>query len=89
MTAKKKQDEEISFEDSLRKLEDIVEELEKGELNLDEALKLYEEGMHFSDKCLEKLNETKQKVEKLTREADKKYHTEPFTIKGNEEIVEE
>ncbi|NLL61338.1 MAG: exodeoxyribonuclease VII small subunit [Candidatus Atribacteria bacterium] len=89
MTAKKKQDEEISFEDSLKQLENIVEELEKGELNLDEALKLYEEGMYFSDKCLEKLNETKQKVEKLTKEADTKYRTEPFAIQSNEEVVEE
>jgi exodeoxyribonuclease VII small subunit len=89
MSDKKKKDEDISFEDSLKKLEEIVEELEKGELNLDEALKLYEEGMHFSDKCLEKLNETKQKVEKLTREGDKKYHTEPFSVKNNEEANKE
>jgi exodeoxyribonuclease VII small subunit len=85
MTSKKKNNEDISFEDSLKKLEEIVEELEKGELNLDEALKLYEEGMHFSDQCLEKLNESKQKVEKLTREGEKKYHTEPFSVKNDEE----
>jgi len=84
MTAKKKKDEDISFENSLKKLEEIVEELEKGELSLDEALKLYEEGMQFSDKCLEKLNESKQKVEKLTKERNKKYHTEPFSMQNNE-----
>jgi len=84
MTAKKKKDEDISFENSLKKLEEIVEELEKGELSLDEALKLYEEGMQFSDKCLEKLNESKQKVEKLTKEGNKKYHTEPFSMQNNE-----
>lgn len=84
MTAKKKKDEDISFENSLKKLEEIVEELEKGELSLDEALKLYEEGMQFSDQCLEKLNESKQKVEKLTKEGNKKYHTEPFSMQNNE-----
>lgn len=89
MTDKIKKDEDISFEDSLKRLEEIVEELEKGELNLDEALKLYEEGMLFSDKCLEKLNETKKKVEKLTREGDEKYRTEPFSIKGDEEVNNE
>ena len=89
MTDKIKKDEDISFEDSLKRLEEIVEELEKGELNLDEALKLYEEGMLFSDKCLEKLNETKKKVEKLTREGDEKYSTEPFSIKGDEEVNNE
>jgi len=47
-------------------------------------LKLYEEGMQFSDQCLEKLNESKQKVEKLTKEGNKKYHTEPFSMQNNE-----
>ncbi|MFZ2330858.1 MAG: exodeoxyribonuclease VII small subunit [Atribacterota bacterium] len=89
MTDKKKKDEDISFEESLKKLEEIAEELEKGELNLDEALKLYEEGMHFSDKCLEKLNETKKKVEKLTREGDGKYRTEPFSITEDDEADNE
>ena len=85
MADKKKKDEDISFEESLEKLEEIVEKLEKGTLSLDEALKLYEEGMHFSDKCLEKLNATKKKVEKLSREGDQKYSTEPFSITGDEE----
>jgi len=89
MTDKKKKEEDISFEESLKRLEEIVEELEKGELSLDEALKLYEEGMYFSDICLEKLNESKQKVEKLTRVDDQKYHTEPFSIKNNEEANNE
>ncbi len=84
MTDKKNKDENISFEESLKKLENIVEELEKGELNLDDALKLYEEGMHFSDQCLAKLNESKQKVEKLTKEGNEKYHTEPFSPVNDE-----
>jgi len=84
MTSQKKKDDDTSFEGSLKKLEKIVEELEKGELNLDEALKLYEEGMHFSDQCLEKLNESKQKVEKLTKEGNDKYKTEPFSVSNGE-----
>ncbi len=88
MTGKKKE-EDISFEESLKRLEEIVEKLEKGELSLDEALKLYEEGMYFSDICLEKLNESKQKVEKLTRVDDQKYYTKPFSIKNNEEANNE
>ncbi len=89
MNDKKKKVKEISFEDSLKKLEEIVEELEKGELSLDEALKLYEEGMEFSDKCMEKLNESKQKVEKITKEGNNKYHTEPFSVQNNEEDEKE
>ena len=87
MSEKKKKDNEISFEDSLKKLEEIVEELEKGELSLDEALKLYEEGMEFSDKCMARLNESKQKVEKLTREENNKYKTEPFSLQNKDEDV--
>mgnify|MGYP001069283270 FL=1 len=89
MNDKKKKVKEISFEDSLKKLEEIVEELEKGELSLDEALKLYEEGMEFSDKCMEKLNESKQKVEKITKEGNNKYHTEPFSVQNSEEDEKE
>jgi exodeoxyribonuclease VII small subunit len=85
MSDRKKKNEDISFEDSLKKLEGIVEELEKGELSLDEALKLYEQGMEFSDKCMEKLNESKQKVEKLNKTGDKSYSTEPFTVQNKEE----
>jgi len=85
MSAQKKKNEDMSFEDSLKELEGIVEQLEKGELSLDEALKLYEQGMEFSDKCMEKLNESKQKVEKLTREGNNKYNTEPFSIQNKEE----
>ena len=89
MNDKKKKVKEISFEDSLKKLEEIVEELEKGELSLDEALKLYEEGMEFSDQCMEKLNESKQKVEKITKEGNNKYHTEPFSVQNKEEDEKE
>lgn len=86
MSEKQKKDKkDISFEDSLKKLEEIVEELEKGEISLDDALKLYEEGMEFSDKCMEKLNESKQKVEKLTREENNKFSTEPFSIQNKDE----
>jgi exodeoxyribonuclease VII small subunit len=85
MSDRKKKNDDISFEDSLKKLEGIVEELEKGELSLDEALKLYEQGMEFSDKCMETLNESKQKVEKLTKEGNKKYTTEPFALQDKKE----
>jgi exonuclease VII small subunit len=41
--------------------------------------------MEFSDKCMEKLNESKQKVEKLNKTGDKSYSTEPFTVQNKEE----
>ncbi|HDK27803.1 MAG TPA: exodeoxyribonuclease VII small subunit, partial [Candidatus Atribacteria bacterium] len=69
----KKKKEEIPFEDYLKKLERIVQQLEEGELTLDESVKLYEEGMNISKLCLEKLNKAKQKVEKLIIENEDKY----------------
>ena len=53
------------FENALARLEDIVGELEKGELALEEALKLFEEGVKISQFCTTKLDEAERKVEFL------------------------
>lgn len=55
----------MKFEDALVRLEEIVEELEKGELSLDETLKIFEEGIRMSKNCSQQLNEAELKVEKL------------------------
>ena len=57
---------EIKFEKALSDLEKIVEELESGELSLDEALKRYEEGVKLSRSCAKKLSEAEKKIEVLT-----------------------
>jgi len=85
----KKKVENISFEEYLRKLENIVQKLEEGELTLDESVKTYEEGMNITKICLEKLNKTKKKIEKLVTEGEDKYSTRPFSEKeGKDEINE-
>ena len=45
-----------SFEDSLKKLETIVEQLEKGDLPLEDSLKLFEEGVGLSASCKQELD---------------------------------
>lgn len=85
----KKKEKEILFEDYLKKLEKIVQQLEEGELTLDESVKLYEEGMSISKICLEKLNKAKQKIEQLVVEGEKKYSLKPFSIKKGENTVNE
>lgn len=78
---------EINFEDKLAELETIVENLEKGQLSLDESLELFEHGITLSRECNAMLKNARQKVEKLIEE-DNNLKSEDFalpdeTIKGN------
>lgn len=56
---------EKTFEEALVRLEQIIGELENGELNLEESLKLFEEGIALSRHCNLKLDEAQGKVELL------------------------
>jgi len=55
----------LTFEESLKRLEEITEKLESGELSLDDSLKYFEEGVKLSRFCEKKLTETEQKVKIL------------------------
>ncbi len=59
---------EVKFEKALKRLEEIVGELEKGELDIDKSLEIFEEGIKMSRICSKKLNEAEKKIEKLTRD---------------------
>ena len=54
--------EELNFEESMKKLETIVTELENGNLNLDESVKKFEEGMKIAKQCNNILEETEKKI---------------------------
>ncbi len=56
-----------SFEDSLAKLENITEELEGGNLSLEESLKKFDEGVKLAEFCNHKLDEAQQKVNILLK----------------------
>ena len=58
-----------SFEEALAQLEQIVQKLEKGELALEESLKLYEEGIRLSRLCHGKLEEAEGRIEMLLKDA--------------------
>jgi exodeoxyribonuclease VII small subunit len=64
-----KKTDEPSFEEALTSLEGIVERLEKGELSLEESLKLYEEGVRLSRLCHGKLEEAEGRIELLVKDA--------------------
>ncbi len=55
--------EDISFEEAFRRLEEIVDRLEMGELSLEDSLKLYEEGIKYSRICLKILNDAEKRIE--------------------------
>ena len=58
---------EVEFETALKKLESIVENLETGEMSLEQALKQYEEGVRMADICSKRLTEAEKKVEVLMK----------------------
>lgn len=59
-----------TFEQAIEKLEAIVEELEQGDLTLEETIKKFEEGMELSKFCTDKLNQAEQKLKKLVKTED-------------------
>lgn len=61
----------MNFEENMENLEKIVQELEKGELNLDDSIKKFEEGMNLSKKCNEILEEAEKKITILIKKDDK------------------
>ncbi len=69
------------FEKSLTRLEEVVQQLESTDLSLDEAMKLFEEGVKLSRDCQRQLEEAEGKVEILLRKADGKIMAEPFETK--------
>jgi exodeoxyribonuclease VII small subunit len=66
------------FDESLKKLEDIVAQLEEGDLALEESLKLFEEGIKLSRLCTKQLEEAERKVEILLKNEEGEITTKPF-----------
>ncbi len=69
---------EKKFEAALARLEEIVQELEKGELPLEQSLKLFEEGIRLSRICTKRLDEAERKVEILLKDKNGAIKAEPF-----------
>jgi len=68
MSAKRQQ--KGSFEEALRRLEEIVRQLEEGEVPLDRAMNLYEEGIELSKVCGERLRSAELRLKKLSKSAE-------------------
>ena len=57
-----------NFEDLLRRLQEISDQLEKEDVGLDDSIKLYEEGIKLSNLCYKKLSEAELKISELKEE---------------------
>jgi exodeoxyribonuclease VII small subunit len=66
-----------AFEQGLQELEQVVKELESGDLPLEKSLELFERGMALSEQCQKQLDEAETRIEMLVKRGGK-YQAEPF-----------
>ena len=64
---------EISFEESLERLENLVNKMESGDATLEQSLVWFEEGMDLINSCQVQLNNAEQKVQELVKKTDGKF----------------
>lgn len=76
-------EENINFEENMKKLEEIAVELEKGDLDLDSSVSKFEEGMKLSKQCSQMLEKAEKKITMLIKGEDGELAEENFN--ANEE----
>ncbi len=82
----KNNEEKLTFEESLKRLEEIVRALENGETPLEESIKLFEEGVKLSGHCNALLETAEQKVSVLTKDASGSVTEAPMSEMRNEYV---
>ena len=73
-----------TFEASLEALENIVRELERGDLSLEKSLELFEQGIRLSRECQERLSQAERRIELLMRDNQGRPMTVPFDERKSE-----
>lgn len=71
---------EITFEDAMTRLEEIVAQLENGGQTLNESLQLFEEGIKLARECSRQLTEAKGKLEQLVKSDDGSVEVQNFDL---------
>ncbi len=77
-------EEKLTFEESLKRLEEIVHTLENGDTPLEQSISLFEEGVKLSGHCNKLLESAEQKVTVLTKDASGMIREEAMTEMQNE-----
>ena len=75
---------EITFETAMERLETAVEKLNEGSLTLEEALSVFEEGVHWSKECHRFLEKAEERIEIILKNEKNGYESVPFLAKENE-----
>ena len=75
---------DIKFETALQRLEQIVDQLESGDLPLESSLKVFEEGVGLARRCGKYLDEAEKRIETLTRDESGVLKTAPFDLADDE-----
>jgi exodeoxyribonuclease VII small subunit len=75
---------DITFEEALERLEQIVNQLEAGKLPLEDSLKVFEEGVGLARRCARYLEEAEKRIELLTRDESGLLRTEPLALEDEE-----
>ena len=70
---------DLKFENSLARLEQIVSELEAGNLPLEDSLKVFEEGVALARRCAKYLEDAEQRIEILTKDESGALGAKPFS----------
>ena len=74
----KKEKPQQTFEDALKRLEEVLDSLEHGNLNLEESVKAFEEGVGLVRLCHGRLDEVERRVELLLKDEAGRFFTRPF-----------
>ncbi|MDP2602857.1 MAG: exodeoxyribonuclease VII small subunit [Deltaproteobacteria bacterium] len=81
----KKDQQSKKFEAALEELEQVVEQLESGDLSLEDSLAAFEKGVGLVKLCNEKLTEVEKKVELLIKDKEGKLQLKPFAADAEDE----
>lgn len=73
-----------TFESALENIEQIVEQLESGELSLEDSLAAFERGVGLTKYCYQKLDEVEKKIELLVKDKEGKLRLKPFEDRPDE-----
>ena len=73
-----------TFEQAIKQLEQIVQDLESGDMPLEKAVKIFEEGIQLSKFCSEKLDETEKRITILMQDSDGQLSEKPFGGENND-----